>query len=197
YDFAVQRLAPFVGMDRAAFDAVSLHRANQHVVLGAVLYPPDSNSVEYGVQFVGLDPYSPEEIVHWFKLVKATVYASGGAGVFYMPTFEQSVSARTNADYFAANGIPIASTERWIALNNCYPTGWELGRLQYITASATDRVCAQAILRRDQRVLRRTGAERHSILRRQGGQLRVAPTRDSHQLSSSHRVLVRFVGRFP
>ena len=68
------------------------------MVLGAVLYAPDSNSVEYGVQFVGLDPYPPDDVVHWFKLVKATVFASGGAGVYYMPTFEQSAAARTNAD---------------------------------------------------------------------------------------------------
>ena len=56
YDFAVQRLDPFLGMDRSGFDAVSLHRANQQVLLGAVLYPPGTNFVEYGIQFVGSTP---------------------------------------------------------------------------------------------------------------------------------------------
>jgi hypothetical protein len=147
YDFAAQRLAPFVGMDRAAFDSVSLHRANQQVLLGAVLYPPDGNLVEYGVQFVGFDAYAPEEIVRWFGLVKATVYASGGAGVYYMPTFEQSASARTNADYFVSNSIPIASTERWIAANNCYSPGWALGRMKYIPASEIDAAFGDGRLR--------------------------------------------------
>ena len=147
YDFAVQRLGPFVGMDRAAFDAVSLHRANQQVVLGAILYPPLGYSVEYGIQFVGLDPYTPEEIVRWFDLVKATVYASDGAGVYYVPTFEQSVSALTNAEYLASRGVPVASTERWVALNDCYSPGWALGRLKYFPASEIDAAFADGRLR--------------------------------------------------
>ncbi len=40
YDFATTRLLPFQGMSYAEFDAVSLHRTNQQVVLGTVLYPP-------------------------------------------------------------------------------------------------------------------------------------------------------------
>lgn len=39
YDFAAQRLAPFLGLDRPGFDAVSLRRENQRVVLGTLLYP--------------------------------------------------------------------------------------------------------------------------------------------------------------
>ena len=147
YDFAVQRLGPFIGMDRDAFDAVSLHRVNQQVVLGAVLYPPDSISAEYGVQLVGLDPYTPEEIIRWFGLVKATVYAADGAGVYYMPTFEQSISALTNAEYLASRGVPVASTERWVALNDCYSPGWALGRLKYFPASEIDAAFADGRLR--------------------------------------------------
>lgn len=63
YVFARQRLTPFLGIDRATFDAVTLRRTNQQAVLGAVLYPPGSSFLEYGVQFVGLDPYPPEDVV--------------------------------------------------------------------------------------------------------------------------------------
>ena len=62
YDFATQRLPPFLGMGYAEFDAVSLYRTNQQVVLGTVLYPPATTYAEYGVQFIGLDAYTPEEI---------------------------------------------------------------------------------------------------------------------------------------
>ncbi len=134
YDFATQRLPPFQGMDRAGFDAVSLWRTNQQVVLGAVLYPPLPTTAEYGVQFVGLDPYTPEEIDRWFKLVRATVYASNAAGALYMPSFEQAEVARTNAEAFAARGIPLGALDRWVTLNPCYSTGWALGRLKYFAA---------------------------------------------------------------
>ena len=134
FDFASQRLEPFVGWNRAAFDAVSLRRTNQQVVLGTVLFPPGTNFVEYGVQFVGLDPYPPEDIARWFELVKATVHAEHGAGAFYMPVFEQTEMARTNAAAFAARNIAVASTERWGAANHVYAPGWALGRLKYFPA---------------------------------------------------------------
>jgi hypothetical protein len=136
YDFAAQRLAPFAGIDRAGFDSVSLRRTNQQVVLGAVLYPPTQNYFEYGVQFVGLDAYTPEEISRWFELVKASVYATNGTGaaVVYMPTFEQSEVARTNAAAFAARNIPVGSIERWITRNHVYSRGWAIGRLKYFAA---------------------------------------------------------------
>src|SRR5690606_37930997 len=70
YEFATQRLPPFLGMDRTTFDSISLHRTNQQVVLGTVLYPPNPTFVEYGVQFVGLDPYTVDEVSHWFELVR-------------------------------------------------------------------------------------------------------------------------------
>ncbi|HWH68150.1 MAG TPA: PEP/pyruvate-binding domain-containing protein, partial [Candidatus Sulfotelmatobacter sp.] len=141
YDFATRRLAPFQGLDYAGFDAISLSRTNQQVVLGSVLYPPGSDYppttlfAEYGVQFVGMDPYTPEEIGRWFELVKATVYASNGATAYYLPAFEQSEMARTNAEAFAALGIPLASPDRWITVPACYATGWALGRLKYFPAA--------------------------------------------------------------
>jgi hypothetical protein len=135
YEFATQRLAPFLGMDRAAFDAVSLRRTNQQVVLGTVLFPPGTNFVEYGVQFVGLDAYTVDEISRWLELVKATVFATNGAGVFYMPVFEQEETARNQAAEFAVRNIALASIERWGAVNHVYSPGWALGRLKFFPAS--------------------------------------------------------------
>jgi hypothetical protein len=53
FDFATQRLQPFLGMSRAQFGAVSLRRAGQQVVLGAVIFPPFGSAREFGIQFVG------------------------------------------------------------------------------------------------------------------------------------------------
>ena len=147
YDFATQRLAPFLGMDHVRFDSVSLHRTNQQVLLGAVLFAPGTNFVEYGIQFVGLDAYPPEEIGRWFELVKATVHTAGGAGIYYMPSFEQSEMTRTNAEAFTAQGIAVASIERWVAVNHIYAPGWALGRLKYFPASEIDAAFADGRLR--------------------------------------------------
>ncbi len=154
YDFATRRLPPFLGMDYAAFDAVSLYRSNQQVVLGSVLYPPGAGAYppgtgfsEYGIQFVGLDPYTPGEIGGWFELVKGTIYASNGAAAYYMPTFEQAEVARTNAAAFEALGIAVASAERWIAVNTCYSPGWALGRLKYFPAAEINAAFADGRLR--------------------------------------------------
>jgi hypothetical protein len=147
YDFATERLPDFAGMDRASFDAVSLHRANQQIVLGALLYPPRATFVEYGVQFIGLDPYTPDEIAQWLRLVKATIYATNGAGVVYMPTFEQSEVARTNAEAFTARGITVASVDRWVAGNHVYAPGWAYGRLKFFAASELDQAFADGRLR--------------------------------------------------
>lgn len=147
YDFAVARLEGFRGMDRAQFDAISLHRTNQQVVLGAVLFAPGANFVEYGIQFVGLDPYAPEEVRRWFELVKATVYAPEGGRAYYMPVFEQMQSALANADFLASKGIEIATMDRWVAANHCYSPGWTVGRLKYFTASEIDEAFADGRLR--------------------------------------------------
>ena len=138
YDFAVRRLGPCLGLDRLGFEAISEHRAQQQVVLGTVLYPPGggiypqgTDFAEYGVQFVGQEAYSAEEIARWFELVKATVHAPDGAEAFYMPVFEQIEAARTNGPALAALGVPVASLERWVSANSCYAAGWAVGRLRY------------------------------------------------------------------
>ncbi len=138
HDFATRRLAPFIGMDRAAFDAVSLRRAGQQVVLGSVLLPPRPNFIEYGVQFVGLDPYTPEEVAEWFAAVKNTIHAENGAGACYMPVFEQAESVRRQAAEYEARGITVATLDRWLTLNHVYSPGWALGGLKYFPATEID-----------------------------------------------------------
>lgn len=135
YDFAVQRLERFRGMDRAAFDAISLHRTNQQVLLGAVLAPSHASFSEYGIQFVGLDAYTPEQIATWFDLVKHGIHSEQGAAAYYVPTFEQSETVRTNKPAFDALGVPVAAIERWVIGNHAYSEGWALGTLKFFTAS--------------------------------------------------------------
>ncbi len=147
YDFATRRLPAFLGWDRARFDAVSLHRTNQQVVLGAILYPPRATFLEYGIQFVGLEPYPREEVATWFDLVQSIVHASNTAGAVYMPTYEQTDTARNNADFFAARGITVASVERWVAGNHVYAPGWALGRLKFFPATEIDAAFADGRLR--------------------------------------------------
>ncbi len=43
--------------------------------------------------------------------------------------------ARTNAEAFAALGIPVTSLDRWVTVNTCYSAGWALGRLKFFTAA--------------------------------------------------------------
>ncbi len=144
YEFAAQRLRQFKGMTREAFDEVSLHRSNQQAILGSVLYAPfliDSGSwfmasrLEYGVQFVGKEPYTPDEIARWFHLVQNSVFASNDVTAFYMPTFEQREMVRTNLDAFAERGIKSASVERWLPSDDCYSPGWAVGTLKFFTAA--------------------------------------------------------------
>jgi hypothetical protein len=135
YDFVVNRLEPFRGMDRSAFDAVSLHRSGQQVVLGALLFPPGIARREIGIQFVGLDPYPPEQVAEWFKLVRSTIVGAPET-VLYIPTLEQQPAAESARAFFASNGIVVSSIDAWLeAGNQVYSPGWALGRLKLFAAS--------------------------------------------------------------
>ncbi|MGI8602732.1 MAG: PEP/pyruvate-binding domain-containing protein [Verrucomicrobiales bacterium] len=135
YDFAHNRLDPFRAMDRVTFDSVSLHAANQQVVLGAVLYPPRDNTPEYGIQLAGLDPYPPEVVAGWLDLVSATIHGTPGTRPLYLPAWEQLDLATLHQDFFAQRGYSVASTDRWLGGNSVYAAGWTLGRLVYLPAA--------------------------------------------------------------
>ena len=143
YDFVSQRLAGFQGMDRALFEQVSLYHTNRQIVLGTLLFPRSAGYtplwmgkyIECGVQFDGVDPYTPDEVARWFNLVKATVHATNELYFSYMPTFEQSKTALSQAEAFAKLGITLDSVDRWVSANACYAPGWAVGRLKYFESS--------------------------------------------------------------
>ena len=135
YDFATQRLAPFVGMSREAFDQATLHTQGQQLVLGAVLFPPRSNLNEFAVQFVGLDEYSPAQIAAWMGQVRNAVHSATGAQPLYMPVYEQTETARREATTLAQLGVTVASIDRWTTLNHVYSAGWTIGRLRFFPAA--------------------------------------------------------------
>jgi hypothetical protein len=147
YDFATKRLDPFVGLSRSAFDAISLHLNGQRVVLGAVLFPPAGVSAEYGIQFVGLDPYPKETLTRLFALVKSTVAGPPGLEALYLPTFEQTRAAEADRAYFESRGIKLSSVERWLPGSQTYSQGWAIGRLKYFPPSEIARAFSEGRLK--------------------------------------------------
>jgi hypothetical protein len=133
YDFALDVLEPFIGMTVEEFDEVTLHEAGQQAVLGAVILPPwaDPPFNEYGIQFVRNDPYSREQIVRLFNVVKASVIAEPNVTAFYFPTYEQYAVAQQNSDWFESQGARLGSTAQWAEGNASYSDGWALGTLKF------------------------------------------------------------------
>lgn len=151
YDFARERLAPFRDLSREAFDAISLRTNKQQAVLGAVLWPwvdPAGNlwAPEYAIQFVGLDPYPPEQVRRWFELVRSTVITPPGVKALYFPSFEQQGVALANNEYFSTNGVTVSSVDRWSSGNQAYAAGWALGRLRFVPAAEIASAYLQALL---------------------------------------------------
>jgi len=98
FDFALECLAPFLGLTIEQFDAVTLHAAGQQAVLGAVILSPwhDPPFRQYGVQLVRNDPYPREEVVRLFRLVTSRIIADPNVRAYYFPTFEQYPLAEQN-----------------------------------------------------------------------------------------------------
>jgi hypothetical protein len=153
YDFAVARLEPFIGMSRAEFDAISLRRENQQVVLGAVLFARSPNRREMAVQIAGQDPYPVAEVADWIDLVRSVVLAPEGIHTFYFPTYEQTAIAQSNAGYFQSRGIVLGSISRWVWADEAYATGWALGRLVLVPAEDLPDAYRQGRLRPDDLLL--------------------------------------------
>lgn len=134
YDFARLRLPPLTGLSRTDFDRLTLHQTNQAAVLGAVLIPEAAHG-EYGIQFVGAEPYPREEVARWLRLVQAAIRAPGGTRALYVPVFEQAAAAQANQDWFASAGFEVASADRWLTGDAVYSAGWALGRLTFVPAA--------------------------------------------------------------
>jgi hypothetical protein len=110
----------------------TLRTNGQRAVLGAVLFPPTTNLLEAGLQFVGLDAFPREAIAGWFDTVRPMVGVPPSVQVFYMPTFEQRDVALANTAWFAERGIPVSSAARWVIADEIYAAGWALGRLIFV-----------------------------------------------------------------
>ncbi len=155
YDFAVNELDPFLGFSNAQFDAITLLGTNREAVLGAVLLPPDKNPdgfligipPEFGMQLVSLDPLDSQLVVDIFNGLVASVQpAFGSAQGFYFPTFEQSQAAQSDQAFFAANGIEISGSERWIEGDSIYSEGWAVGRLVNVAAANIETAYATGLI---------------------------------------------------
>jgi len=142
YDFAAACLDPFMGMTANEYYQVALYEQGQQAAMGTVIMPPLTGSEpdfqEYGIQFVRQDPYTREEIVDMFNLVKANISADPDVTAFYFPTYEQSEVAWANKDWFESQGIPVSSISRWSEGNACYSEGWALGELKFFEAGQID-----------------------------------------------------------
>ena len=155
YNFAVELLPPFYGMTPQQFDQATLYELGQKAVLGAVImppttgYPPPLPRPEYGIQFVRYDPYTREEIVQLFNVVKTAVLADPNVRAFYFPSYEQIATAEANRDWFESQGVPISSTARWAEGNCCYSTGWALGKLKYVDGDSIESAYRSGLLKPD------------------------------------------------
>ena len=140
YHFAVNHLPPFAGMTPRQFDQATLYTAGRLAVLGAVIMPPSGGwptppaYPEYGIQFVGADPFTREEIAWLFDIVRQSVSAAAGVTAYYFPSYEQTRVARENEAWFLSQGIEISSSARWAQGNVAYAQGWALGRLKFFPA---------------------------------------------------------------
>lgn len=153
YDFATARLDPLKQVSREEFDRVALHTNGQRVVLGAVLLPPasaisfgGSRISEFGVQFIGQDPYPREQVAWWFDLLRSSVAAPPYVRAIYMPAFEQTPLARANLDFFLGRGIEVDTPARWLSGDIGYAAGWTLGQLKYFPPDEIDAAYADGRL---------------------------------------------------
>ncbi len=80
------------------------------------------------------DAYTKEEIADLFHVVKATIVADPNVTMYYFPTYEQAEVARNNRAWFAAQRIPVSSSDRWSGGNVIYAGGWAFGRLRHIAS---------------------------------------------------------------
>ncbi|MHC4283789.1 MAG: PEP/pyruvate-binding domain-containing protein, partial [Planctomycetota bacterium] len=141
YHFARDLLDPFIGMSTSEYDQVTLYEQGQQAVLGAVImpptsgYPPPPAFPEYGIQFVRQDPYTKEEIVEMFNVVKGSIIAEPGVQAFYFPSYEQAGTAEANREWFESQGIELGSVGRWVEGNACYSEGWALGELKFFAGN--------------------------------------------------------------
>lgn len=132
WDWARLRLREFAGATRSQFDAMTLRRDGRVAVAGAVVLPGSGSPAEYGVQFVGKDAFTREEVAAWMDRVRAAVQAPAGWKSFYVPTLDQAAGARDAQPWLASRGIEVASVDRWTTADAAYAPGWAMGRMLFV-----------------------------------------------------------------
>ena len=138
YHFATEHLPVFAGMTPEEFDRATLYREGRKGVLGAVIAPPQIGSQpdEYGIQLVGRDPYTKEEVAELLDVVRQAVLTAEEFLAFYFPTYEQRAAAEADRAWLEAHGVVISSADRWADGNTCYSEGWAVGPLKYVEGAA-------------------------------------------------------------
>lgn len=140
YQGAVANLNLFAGMTTDQFDRATLYRAGRKAVLGAVIVPSiwwaATQPAEYGIQLVGRDPFTREEVASIFDVVRQAVKTETPYRAFYLPTYEQRAAALAEKDWFESQGIAISSSDRWASGNTIYSNGWALGTLKFVEGGA-------------------------------------------------------------
>lgn len=137
-DFARKHLPGFADVSPGDFARASLKADGQRVIVGAVLMPPRTDVMEYGIQLLREDELSREDVKKLHDLVKSKIEVAAGAPaprVFYMPSYEQYELARREEAWLAANGVIVGSPARWLAGDACYSSGWAFGRAKYFPGS--------------------------------------------------------------
>lgn len=136
YQAAVANLDLFAGMTTEQFDRATLYRAGRKAVLGAVIAPSIwwsmTQPAEYGIQLVGRDPFTREEVAAIFDVVQQAVRTETPYRAFYFPTYEQRAAASGDQEWFESQGIVISSSDRWAEGNTIYSSGWALGTLKFV-----------------------------------------------------------------
>lgn len=154
HGFASQRLNPFIGWTRSAFDSATLHASGQQAVLGAVLWPgwdvlggQEPPPREMAIQLVRQDAYTREQVRDWFNLVKSKVTGAAGVEFVYMPTFEQQPAAEIDRAWLSGEGIEVASLARWARGTRTYAAGWAIGTLKYVPGNQVGNAYTSGALR--------------------------------------------------
>lgn len=135
FDFATRHLPAYRGVGGIEFDSVTLFPESQTLVLGTVLFSPDPTVKEIGIQFVGREAFSIENIKAWLQRVSMRLRLVDQWRVIYMPTFDQQAVAESARGDLLRQGIEVDSPARWTKQDAVYAEGWALGRLQFIEAS--------------------------------------------------------------
>ena len=139
YQFIRDRLRGYEDLGLLEFENLALRKESQKLLLGSAILAPDPSITEVAIQFVGHDPFSPDDVVAWFQSSVLRMAAPGNDWrFFYMPTFEQRDVTFANEALFQQQGITIDSAARWASEPVCYSNGWALGRLMFVSAGEID-----------------------------------------------------------